>query len=94
MSGVMEELLRDNGKTISFMARGCSLGLTEEFTKDPMSLTPKADLESTNGQTERSSKDNGKMESSMEKESLQILKARLEEETGLMEREPIGLEKS
>ena len=57
--GVMEGYLKDNGKIISYMAKGYSLGKMVEYTKARMKTMLRADMEFIHGLMARNLKDNG-----------------------------------
>jgi len=68
INGLMEGSMMETGKKIRCMEKGFLLGLIIKDTKGHTFKIEKKDLENSIGQMENAIKDNGKMESNMERE--------------------------
>ena len=82
--GLMEEPIKENGKTITCTVKEFTPGRTAENMTASMLMTESTDLESTLGPTVVSILDNGKMEDNMGKVSIEWLMVDLEKDYGKM----------
>jgi len=80
----------DNGSITKWKAMVFSPGLTEDDTKEIMSMTRRKDMVCSTGQMVESMRVDGKMENNMESVLTQVLEERPNKENGQMERDSDG----